>query len=79
MQGYELFSVDLSTFLILQNDQNLVLYNTTLVNSGIGRSAQAVLFYSNTYNPNPIMPLSLTMQAVRGDTKAAPFCNHMIR
>lgn len=63
LQGYELFSADLSTFLIQQPDGNLVLYNTALVNSGIGRNGAASLFGSNTYMAGT-PPYYLTMQQV---------------
>jgi hypothetical protein len=64
LQSYELFSADLSTFLIVQPDANLVLYNTALVNQN-GRTGVAAYYGSGTYNPNGNAPYYLTMQAVR--------------
>jgi hypothetical protein len=70
LQGYELFSADLSTFLIPQPDGNLVLYNTALVNQ-YGRTGNAALYGSGSYTTNPVNPYYLTMQTV-SSTPAMP-------
>lgn len=73
LQGYQLFSQDLSAFLVPQSDGNVVLYNTSIVNQR-GYVAAAAMWASNTYSTSPVNPYKLIMQTVGAPAAALPCC-----
>ncbi|KAK9918050.1 hypothetical protein WJX75_000769 [Coccomyxa subellipsoidea] len=60
LSGLQVFSADQQGFLIVQDDGNLVLYNTTLYNT-IGPFRDAAIWASGTYDSTPA-PFTLVMQ-----------------
>ena len=65
VQGVELYSPDGSTYLVMQNDGNLVLYQALTQNA---------LYYSASYGNSP-QPFSALLQPVRGTLMPSPLCS----